>query len=266
MSEQSDPLSLAIDKRDREILSTVSDALRTGRTLFAFQPVVSASDPTRVAFHSAFMRLRDTSGRIIPARDFMPQVEMSELGRMIDTKAITLALQALRTYPTLRLSIKVSARSVGYRPWLTILNRALDAEDELGERLILDFTETSVIAVPDLITGFMDDVQMRGVSFGLDGFGAGATSFRCLRDMFFDVVKLDGDFVQDIHQNLDNQVLVKALISVCKSFDMFSVGVKVSNQKDADFLIDAGIDCLQGFHFGAPTTSLDETMETAKSA
>jgi EAL domain-containing protein (putative c-di-GMP-specific phosphodiesterase class I) len=107
--------------------------------------------------------------------------------------------------------------------------------------------------VPELVISFMSDLQSRGVCFALDDFGAGYTSFRYLRDFYFDVVKIDGQFIRGIATNADNQVLMRALVSISEQFDMFTVAEFVENQEDAQFLIQAGVDCLQGYYYGAPT-------------
>ena len=91
------------------------------------------------------------------------------------------------------------------------------------------------------------------VSFALDDFGAGYTSFRYLRDFCFDMIKIDGQFVRDIGRHPDNQVLAQALIGIAKHFDMFTVAEMVETAEDAACMIEMGIDCLQGYYFGAPT-------------
>ena len=74
----------------------------------------------------------------------------------------------------------------------------------------------------------------------------GLTAFRHLKDFFFDLVKVDGHFTRNIHQDPDNQVLAEALITVAHQFEMFAVAESVESQAEADFLISVGVDCVQG--------------------
>ncbi len=127
------------------------------------------------------------------------------------------------------------------------------ANPGLAERLILEITESSAMGLPELVLRFMHDLQGRGVSFALDDFGAGCTSFRYLREFCFDMIKIDGQFIREIARRRDNQVLVDALQTIAHQFDMFTVAESVETAEDAAFLIDMGLDCLQGFYFGAPT-------------
>ena len=146
-----------------------------------------------------------------------------ETGRLIDCLALDMALRTLARVPDLKLSINMSARSIGYGKWLDILGKALRNDSSLGKRLILEITETSAMLVPELVATFMADLSKRGISFALDDFGAGATSFRHLRDFRFDILKIDGEFVRGIESNPDNQVLIQALISIAEHFGMHEV-------------------------------------------
>lgn len=248
------PLAFALTERDRSTIQMVRNAVDRRDVLLAFQPVMQAQQPGVIAFQEGLIRILDDTGRVIPARDFLSVVETQELGRRIDCIALDLGLNTLRDVPDLRLSINMSARSIGYPAWVQTLRKALDDDPNLGERLILEITEGSAMLMPDLVTVFMDDLQKDGITFGLDDFGAGFTSFRYLRDFFFDMLKIDGQFIHGVHDNPDNQVLTHALISIARQFDMFTVAEAVESAEDAAFLIDAGIDCLQGYYYGAPTT------------
>lgn len=250
------PFDAATDARVRETLTMVRRALDERRVTLAYQPVVQARLPARAAFFEGFMRILAPDSRIIPARDFMPECETSELGRRIDCMALEMGLAALTQEPGLRLAINLSARSIGWPAWLAALERGLRNDPTVAERLILEITESSAIIMPDLVSVFMADMQARGICFALDDFGAGYTAFRYLKDFYFDIVKIDGQFIRDIARNPDNQVLTQALISIARHFDMFTVAESVETAEDARYLVEIGVDCLQGYYFGAPSTEL----------
>lgn len=247
-----DPLSAAVTQRDRSTMDMVKAALKHKQVMLAFQPVMQAQSG-QVAFYEGLIRVLDETGRIIPAREFITVIEETEMGRIVDCLALEKGLRALRQCPTIRLSINMSARSIGYGRWMQVLDRNLRTDPTLAERLILEITESSAMLVPELVVSFMDNLQTRGVSFALDDFGSGHTSFRYLRDFYFDMLKIDGQFIRGIATSPDDQVLVKALISIAQQFEMFTVGESVENAEDAQFLQSVGIDCLQGYYYGAPT-------------
>ncbi|MDO5369372.1 EAL domain-containing protein [Paracoccus sp. (in: a-proteobacteria)] len=249
------PLDFAVDHQSRLTMATVRRAVERGDGVLAFQPIVQASRTDRPAFHEGLIRIIDETGRIVPLRDFMPLAELGELGRQIDCLALALGLRSLSEEPGLRLSINMSARSIGYPDWLRTLRQGIAQDSTVAERLILEITESSAMGLPDQVRQFMRELQQAGVCFALDDFGAGYTSFRYLRDFSFDLIKIDGQFIREIAEHPDNQVLTRALMSIAAHFDMFTVAEQVETADDAAFLIGLGIDCLQGFYFGAPTIS-----------
>ncbi len=248
------PLSYAVAQRDKDTVNMVADAVAHRQTLLAYQPVMRASAQTKVAFYEGLIRVLDATGRIIPAKDFMPAIEESELGREIDVLALRMGLQALRANPGLRLSINMSARSIGYSAWNKTLHRHLRQDSTIGERLILEITESSAMLVPELVVDFMDELQPHGVCFALDDFGAGYTAIRYFKDFYFDILKIDGQFIRGIAQNPDNRAITAALLSIATHFDMLTVAEFVETAEDAALLGEMGVDCLQGFYFSAPTT------------
>ncbi|WP_296641231.1 EAL domain-containing protein [Roseinatronobacter sp.] len=252
---KSSPLSVAADDQTRNAILLVREALRDRRAMLAFQPVVQARMPKRAAFYEGLIRIMDTTGRIIPAGDFIGAIETRELGRRIDCLALEMGLSTLASEPSIRLSINMSARSIGYPEWLTTLERGLRHDPSIAERLILEITESSAMDMPELVIDFMADMQERGICFALDDFGAGYTAFRYLKDFYFDIIKIDGEFIRGISASPDNQALTKALVSIARHFDMFTVAESVETQEDAQLLIEMGVDCLQGYFFGAPSVS-----------
>ncbi len=252
----SDPFQAAVASRDADVMTLVTEAVAAGRTRMAFQPIILAADRQMTAFHEGLIRLLDETGRVIPAAQFMPVVTNTALGREIDCMTLQHAFRLLKKRDDLRLSINVSARSLADGKWRETLYRGLDDKGNLGDRLIFEISEESAMQLHEVVIRFMSEVQPKGVAFALDGFGAGMTAFRHLKDFFFDLVKIDKSFVRNIATNPDNQVLAEALIMVAHQFEMFVVADGVETTHDAQVLSDMGVDCLQGYFFGVPKFQL----------
>ena len=247
-----DPFQAAMASRDSDVLRLVQDALTAGRTKMAYQPIVLAGDKPGVAFHEGLVRVLDEAGRVIPAAHFMGVIGENSLGREVDCCALEHAFELLRNRNDLRISINVSARSLADGKWRDILARGLADKANLGDRLIFEISEKSAMELHEIMIRFMAEMQPKGVAFALDGFGAGLTAFRHLKDFFFDLVKIDKSFVRGIHNDPDNQVLTEALIMVAHQFEMFVVADGVETTHEAMFMNQLGADCLQGYHFGVP--------------
>ena len=252
LAEGASPLSCAMAESAAEALALVADAVRLRRLRLAYHPVVLAGQPGRIGFHEGLMRVLDPGGRVIPAREFMHAVETHELGREIDCAALAMGLDALARHPQLRLSVNMSARSVGWPRWMKLLRAGLARHPGLGDRLILEIAETSVMTVPELLAGMIAELRPSGVSFALDGFGAGAFALRHFRELSFDLMKVDAQYSRGIHTHADNQVLMAAFLAIARQFDMLMVAQGVEQDGEAVWLAQLGVDCLQGYHFGAP--------------
>ncbi len=248
-------LAEAVMLRDRASLKMVEEAVRHRQVMLAYQPVVQARRPDRMAFYEGLIRVLDDTGRVIPAAEFIGSIEETETGRRIDCLALQQGLQALACTPSLRLAINMSARSIGYRAWMRVLDRGLAAEPTVAERLILEISEGSAMMMPEIVIGFMAELQKRGIAFALDDFGAGFTALRHFKQFQFDILKIDGQYIRGIHADPDNQVLTQAILSIAQQFDMFTVAENVESAEDVALLTTMGVDCLQGYFFGAPTVS-----------
>lgn len=239
---------------DQRIMEMVSTAISKKQVLLAFQPVMQTRDCSKVAFYEGLIRVSDSSGRIIPAGAFMEAIEATDLGRQLDTLALNKGLRTLYENPQLRISINMSARTINYAPWTQALERWLSRDETLAERLIIEITESSALLAPELMIDFMSSHQKMGISFAMDDFGSGYTALRYFKDFNFDILKIDGQFIKGIAQCSDNRAMTAALVSIAKHFDMMVVAEFVETQEDVEVLSKMGVDCLQGYYFGAATT------------
>jgi EAL domain-containing protein (putative c-di-GMP-specific phosphodiesterase class I) len=251
------PLDAAITAQDRETLSMVEAALKDRRMRLAFQPVVYAADASVIGFFEGFIRLLNLRDQVIPARDFMPAVEQRQLGREIDCAALQLGIMAMQRNPHVRVSINMSARSIGYRPWIEMLRRALVDSPRLGANLILEINEASALQVPDVLKPFMTEMRKLGIVFALDDFGAGLTSVRLLQEMGFEIAKIDGSLVKNVDRLPQSQSATRAAIAMAQELGMYVVAEAVETEGEAQWLREAGVGCLQGYLFGPPTVTPD---------
>ena len=98
----------------------------------------------------------------------------------------------------------------------------------------------------------MEHVRGTGRAFALDDFGAGATGFRHFRDFRFDMVKIDGAFIRDVHTTRDAQVLVECLAARGAAFRDGRRRRAGRDRGRRRLAGRPGIDCLQGYLYGRP--------------
>lgn len=251
------PLDAAMAAQDRETLKTVAEALRDRRMRLAYQPVVYAADTSVIGFFEGFIRLLNLRDQVIPARDFMGAAEQTELGREIDCAALQMGLMSLQRNPQIRISVNMSARSVGYQRWVGILRRALRDSPKLGYNLILEINATSAMLVPDVLRPFMEEMRNHGIVFALDDFGAGLISLEILHELRFEIAKIEGSLVRDIDRMAGQQAMVRGAIALAQEMGMYVVAEAVETEAEALWLREAGVGCMQGYLFGAPSVTPD---------
>jgi EAL domain-containing protein (putative c-di-GMP-specific phosphodiesterase class I) len=115
-----------------------------------------------------------------------------------------------------------------------------------GERLIVETTETAAIDDIDDTRGFVARVKNLGCRIAIDDFGAGSTSFRNLRKLGVDLVKIDGAFVQNLRRSDDDRAFVHTLIDLARRLGLRTVAEWVQDEEAAAMLADWGCDYLQG--------------------
>lgn len=258
------PLDYAVTQRAAGTLDMVKEAIAHNQTLLAYQPVMRSDCQNAIGFYEGLIRVLDPTGRVIPAGEFMGKIEDNEIGREIDVLALRHGLSSLKSTPSLRLSINMSARSIGYKPWMNCLNRFLKDTPELGERLILEITESSAMMVPELVIDFMQRLQPKGICFAMDHFGSGMIAIKYFKDFDFDILKIDGQFIRGMATNPDQQSLARALNAIARELGLLTVAESVETAEDAALATEIGIDCLQGYFFAAPTTQPDWLRDKTK--
>ncbi len=241
------------ERPDLVIAEQVKQALRDDRLVLAYQPIVSAHDG-KPEFYEGLVRMLDENGEPVPAGIFVPIVEQMGLMRLVDRRVLDLGISVLKENPEISISINVSGMTAVDPVWLHQLSDHLEARPDVAPRLILEITET--VALDDIADSsrFVRSVNEFGCRVALDDFGAGYTSFRHLRGLNVDLVKIDGSFVRDLPTNEDNQLFVRTLISLAKGIGLKTVAEWVENEEEAEMLRREGVDFLQGWHCGKPTT------------
>jgi diguanylate cyclase (GGDEF)-like protein len=239
-------------RRNLAVGNKVKDALRDRRLQFAFQPVVRAGNKEAV-FHECLLRMRDENGEIIPAGVFVPIIEQLGLVRLIDRYVLDLAVQALTDHPSLNLAINISGLTSSDQSWLRTLSALVKNKPDVARRLIIELTETSALTDIEESARFLSAIRELGCRVAVDDFGAGFTSFRHLKSLTLDIVKIDGSFVRNLADNVDNQLFIRNLLGLADAYGMETVAECVETQEDARFLIGEGVKYLQGYYFGRPS-------------
>jgi diguanylate cyclase (GGDEF)-like protein len=227
-------------------------ALNERRIVLAFEPVVEAQSH-KVKFYECLMRVNRSDGTACHAHEIIPVAERLGLVRMLDYRVLELVVEELTAAPGLSASVNVSPASTIDPDWWAGLGGLLRASSGVAARLIIEITETAAIQDLDDTRGFVARVKDLGCRIAIDDFGAGHTSFRNLRKLGVDIIKIDGAFVQNIIKSSDDRAFVHTMVDLSRRLGLKTVAEWVQDEAAAQLLADFGCDYLQGALIGLAT-------------
>ncbi|MCB1509011.1 MAG: EAL domain-containing protein [Hyphomicrobiaceae bacterium] len=232
----------------------IVDALNERRIRLAYQPIVDVTT-REVVFEEALLRLLGPNGEVVPAGRFIPLAEKLGLVRLLDRRALELAIDALSRFPQLRLTINVSTWTSDDTGWLDLFSSSLANRPDMAARLMVEITESAAIRDLDDACRFVETVRDLGAKIAIDDFGAGYTSFLNLKHLKVDVVKIDGSFVRNLTRDTRDQKFVRTLVDLAQTFAAKTVAEWVTSEEAAAMLSGYGVDYLQGELTGGATLS-----------
>ncbi len=149
-------------------------------------------------------------------------------------------------HPDFRASLNVSPLSAIDPDWWSTLTSLLRLNTTVAERLTIEITETVAIQDIDELRSFVARVKDFGCRIAIDDFGAGYTSFRNLRKLGVDMIKIDGAFIENMIASEDDRAFVLTLLDLARRLKLKTVAERVQREDIARALADYGCDYLQG--------------------
>jgi diguanylate cyclase len=193
----------------------------------------------------------------VPPGVFLPAAERFHLAARIDRWVLQRVLRTLAERGGCdgidTLCVNLSGQSVGDRAFHRWLVALLEAQTPaLRQCLCLEITET--VAVTHLADAalFVEQVRALGVRVALDDFGAGASSFGYLKRLGVDVLKIDGQFIQDLIGNRLNEAAVRCFVEVAQAVSLKTVAEFVDSPAVLARVHELGVDYAQGYLLHRP--------------
>ncbi|MDB5548230.1 MAG: diguanylate cyclase [Tardiphaga sp.] len=227
------------------VTDEIVTALNERRIVTAFEPVIHAGS-REPAFYECLVRMRQDNGQFLLAPDIVPVAEKLGLIRLVDHRVLELVVSELATCPKVQLSLNISPDTTMDPDWWASIESMMRANPGVGERLIVEITETVAIQDLDDVRGFVTRLKNFGSRIAIDDFGAGHTSFRNLRKLGVDIVKIDGAFVQNIAHSADDRAFVQSMIDLARRLGIKTVAEWVQDEASATMLREWGCDYIQG--------------------
>ena len=241
-----------VDKR-MEMLREVRLGLSRQEFVLYYQPVVNIA-PEAVTGFEALMRWNHPTRGVLAPDAFMAAFEHQDLAAALCDVTLDGALSQMRAWieqdvPFGRVAINVSAAQFRAPDLADLIERRLKHWGVPANRLTIEVTENVYMGWgSDVVGDTVRRLHDSGVLIALDDFGTGYASLANLKQFPIDRLKIDKSFVQ----NIDDQAIVRAVITLGASLGMKVVAEGVEGLDQLAFLERSGCDQVQGYHFARP--------------
>jgi diguanylate cyclase (GGDEF)-like protein/PAS domain S-box-containing protein len=233
----------------------VRQATERGLFVLTSQPILDlhSGDVTQ---HELLLRMRDDGGGLVEPGSFLATAErfglIGRIDRWVTQQAVRLIEAHKREGRKLTLEVNLSGKTMGDERFPDEVRKELTASGIDPASLIFEVTETAAVADIEQARHFADRLAEVGCRFALDDFGAGYASFYYLKHLPISYLKIDGEFVRNLPQDPKDQLIVRALVSVCEGLEIKTVAEFVGDEETVDLVGELGVDFAQGYYIGRP--------------
>jgi EAL domain-containing protein (putative c-di-GMP-specific phosphodiesterase class I) len=241
-----------------ELKADLQRAAENGEFVLHYQPVI-ALETGRIAGVEALIRWRHPKRGLVPPLEFIPLAEETGLiiaiGHWVLKEACGMARELQERYSApepLHMAVNLSARQL-QRP--EIVAEVRDVLDDSGldpRTLILEITESVMMADMELSIARLRELKELGVKLAVDDFGTGYSSLNYIRRFPVDILKVDKSFVDGVHEGGEASALTAAVIELAGILKLQPVAEGIERADQLEKLLELGCDAGQGFFFARP--------------
>lgn len=229
------------------VLSHLKSAIKGKLARFAFQPIIDCKSGD-AAYYECLLRIPNEEGELISAGKSIILAEKYGIIHFVDAAAIEMASKELIDAEDLKLSVNIS--NIGFLDDRLITKMKKHLSDrKVASRLIIEITETAVNNDLKKTNEFVNEVRKLGCKIAIDDFGAGASSLSQLKNIKFDILKIDGSLIRDIVNDEYSRFLVETLVKIASEVGAKTVAEYVEDGTIAKFLLELNVDYMQGNFF-----------------
>jgi diguanylate cyclase (GGDEF)-like protein len=253
-------------QRSQTTTARIRDALTKNRLSLATQPIRSLASGG-IERYELLLRMTGEDGELLPAASFIEVAERSgmvqELDRWVVARALELLAERERAGEPVSLHVNLSGASLTDISVLEFIERRLDEGDADPRRCTFEITKTAQVDDYETAAGFADRLTEFGCEVAIDDYGAGFSPFHYLKQIPFDVIKIDGAFIRDMPRNDADQLTVKAIVEIARGLGKTTIAEFVQDDETTKMLREYGVDMAQGYHLGRPVDSAEGLLPEA---
>jgi diguanylate cyclase (GGDEF)-like protein len=231
-------------------------ALERGEFFIEFQPIMSAQSGTIAAAEALVRWNHPVRGRI-PPNDFITLAEETGLILPLGEWVLRTVCSCMKSWsdaglPPVRCCVNVSSRQIEQQDFPEIVRTVLRETGANPAQLEIELTESCLVTnIENNIAGVFG-MREWGVTIAIDDFGTGYSSLGYIKTLPIDHIKIDRTFVTDICDNVQDQAIVEAIITMSHKLNIRNIAEGVETLEQLEFLKKLGCNEIQGYYFHRP--------------
>ena len=222
------------------------------------QPKIAIGDG-RVVGGEALLRWINTDRVTNMPAEFIPLLEASGLIVDVGHWVIRTACEYVRSFldeglwdDSMQMSINISPRQFNDPELFEVIEHSLRSYEIDPKYLNFEVTENLIIEDIDEVIKKMKQIKALGSKFSIDDFGIGYSSMVHLKRLPFDLLKIDREFIRNIHSDPDSRGVVEAILAVSRQYGLEVTAEGVEDLDSLEVLRTVGCDTYQGAYFSMP--------------
>ena len=264
MAVYSDNIDSASHQR-LDMEKNMRDATTSGFKEFEvyFQPIVDISKPgSPCTGAEALIRWNSAELGFISPGEFIPLAEYLGLINPIGNYVLYDACNICRNwndngYPNYRVNVNLSVVQLLQTDIVDIIKSALKDTGINPHNLTLEVTESLAINDMERMKKILASIKELGVRIALDDFGTGYSSLNHIREIPFDVIKVDQTFIKDLETDSYASSFVKMVGDLADAIGVNLCVEGVERKEQLDILQNMRVDLIQGYYFDKPMSRSD---------
>ncbi|SDJ39425.1 diguanylate cyclase (GGDEF) domain-containing protein [Frankineae bacterium MT45] len=247
------------------LLAELPSAMGNGQLELNYQPKYDLHSRTADAVE-ALVRWRHPTLGLLTPQAFLAAVEQTDL---IDDltrwllRTVGTALPELDPSGRLSVALNVSARNLLRADFADEALKILRETDADPRRIIMEITETAVLADPPRAISTLQRLAEAGLRISIDDFGVGQTSLAYLSSMPIAELKIDQAFVFSMSSNAGNAAIVGSVIELGHSLGLSVTAEGVETLEHLQRLHRLGCDTIQGYYISRPVPASELAAQLA---
>ncbi|MYM67514.1 EAL domain-containing protein [Pseudoduganella sp. FT55W] len=243
-------------QHDISLEAAMFQAVREGEFQLYYQPIVDAHTREIQGFETLMRWKHPTLGMVPPAR-FIPIAETNGLINLLGAWALKAACVQLKQFEevakrSLYISVNISPRQFRNDKFLDVLDDAIAFSGLLGEQLVLEITEGTLMIDPVHAESILSKMAERNARIAIDDFGTGYSSLAYLKRFPISVLKIDRTFIRDLPGSQKDGAICNAVLDLAKHLNLSVVAEGVETEEQLHYLEERGCQYIQGYLTGKP--------------